>query len=75
MITEIYNNIKYIFYICIVKRNVIVACNSRESKAYVRRYYMLVRKVHRVANKDKHGNVTSYGTYTATTDSNQSGYF
>jgi hypothetical protein len=47
---------------------------SREGKAFVQEYYLLVRKVNRVVNKDKNGNV-SYGTYSAITDYNQSELF
>lgn len=52
-----------------------VDITQREGKAYVQEYYLLVRKVTRVVNKDKNGNLTSCGTCSAIIDYNQSEYF
>ncbi|MDR2266254.1 MAG: hypothetical protein LBE09_01530 [Christensenellaceae bacterium] len=44
-------------------------------EAYVQQYYLLVRKVTRVVNKDKNGNITSHSNYAAITVWAQSGLF
>ncbi|MDR3186153.1 MAG: hypothetical protein LBU04_05030 [Christensenellaceae bacterium] len=47
---------------------------TRSGNAYIPQYYLLVRKVSRVVNRDKKGKIT-YGSYSVAVDSNQSGYF